>query len=171
MHHPALKAYTMMEVIVTLVLISIMAALIVPKVLSSRSANDDSIAKQSLVAAVDDETTIFGADGAFTADPARLAKVDNQRSFIDAASEPSGPGEVSVVLNADGTTLGFATKGSYDSCWMLLKKFETGGSELQEIWAIADSPDSLCTGQRALELVPGLDSNDGSNSSRPVRLP
>lgn len=162
----ARRAFSLIETIITLVLIGVLAAVLLPQVLSSDRGSDDTAARQSLTAVIQDQSTLFSIDGAFSQDPQRLSSVDNERDFVGPGENSNSPDQASVAVSE--SSVGVAVRGKGETCWYLLRNFETL-SEAREVWALKDDSPT-CQALDALNLSLGTSPNDGSSSSRPLRL-
>lgn len=162
----AKRAFSLVETIVTLVLIGVLAAVLLPQILSSDRGSDDTAARQSLTGVVQDQSTLFSIDGSFSDNPARLSAIDNERSFVGPNESSSAPDEASVAVA--GSSVGVAVRGKGETCWYLLKNFESTTGP-QEVWALKDDS-STCQASDALTLTLGDSPNDGSSSTRPLRI-
>jgi competence protein ComGC len=157
------RAYSLLEAAVVLAIIAALTALAIPLLRSSGVGASDAAARQSLSAVVEDQFTIRSVDGAFSSDPARLSRVDTERSFVSGSSSSDATDVVSVV--ASGEVFAGAALGDEGTCWYLRRDAQGGPDG--ETWAFLPAA-STCLGDDALELP--ASSSAAGTSKTPLDL-
>lgn len=151
---------------VTLAVIAILSVLIVPKIVTDDSLSSDLMAKASLKAYVDNQSTIYSAQSAFALTPENLNAIDNERTFV--SSETTSIDANTVSMAADSSKVAAAALSSTGTCWYTLKDFEDA-TKFGQLWAYEDNAQT-CNAATALTLIPGEGRSDGSSASNPINL-
>lgn len=106
------RGFTLMEVVVVTVLVSVLTTASLVWFSSSASPDADAAAKSSLLAVAELQRSALAEGGAFV-DAAQLAARDPARSYSAAASESAS--NVSVLVS--GPVASAAVRGDGGTCW------------------------------------------------------
>jgi type II secretory pathway pseudopilin PulG len=123
-------AYTIIELTITLVLLSAVALLAIPNLLSGDHAASARRAQAAVETATSAGLELFESDGALSASVVALESIAPRLSFIPANQASSSPTTVSVKVSSSS----FISAAVDDEgwCWMLIRSvYGTGLAELK----------------------------------------
>lgn len=170
---PTYRGFTLIEVIVVIVLITVLTAAIVPSLTGSSSAGNDLGAQHAVTETIAAEVRAYQAGGAFEdpSSPAGLSALEQQApslSFVVGSSASTGPSVVSVSLS--GSDLWLAAAASNGDCWFALRNFSaTSGSPTVLYGTENAGGTSPCSSVTASSLTPSsTDPELGSAWSNPI---
>ncbi len=118
-------AYTIIELTITLVLLSAVALLAVPNLVSGDHAASARRAQASVETAVSAGLELFEADGALSASVAGLETIAPRLSFVSANESSTSTTTVSVKVSASSFIAAAVDDEGW--CWMLIRSVYGSG--------------------------------------------
>lgn len=117
-----LRGFTLVEMIVVVVILSILATLITSLYFSTFTKVQDTPQRDALRALAADEETYFGTYGSFAITASALAQLEPNYSYVIGTAVSTGPGVVSVSQGTIGTATvaGVAILGPSGQCNIII---------------------------------------------------
>lgn len=167
--HRLHRAFSLLETVVVLGLVSILALIVLPNLDLEQGASDNARAQGTLEASLDSQARVRGSAGDF-ADPAtpdglaRLAATNPELDFVRPSDASAGPSSVSVGLGGAAAPEA-VTAAVFDgdtTCWIAWRDFAAGPGLPTAVHAYFDTADFAaadCTADFVVgHLLPGADS-------------
>jgi type II secretory pathway pseudopilin PulG len=147
---PLLRAYSLLEVALTFVLLAAVLAVVAPRLLSGDSAAAAREAQVSLESAAASARSLASYNGGPSADLSLYAELTPRLAFVDSNTDSTAPSMVSLgVLDFSVMVAASDAKGV---CWGLIETLE--GSGLASVYVAFESAE--CSASLLLPLVGDL---------------
>lgn len=148
------RAFTIIEAIVTLVIVLILAAMLIPQFSGESASAADIQAHASAQAALSAAATIYQTTGVLPNSSALSAQYPDV-SFVNATTSSVSPTTVSVGVNTSASMFAAAVPGGNSTCWMTSwNTNDTSSSLPPTLYAMESTTVSgfSCSAQYALTL-------------------
>lgn len=182
------KAFTLTEIVVTMLLIAVALALSIPQFSSGANGGTDGLAQTTADGAVSAEMGFYRDAGAFTASTATLTGsssapgLNSDISYVSGGAVSTGTSVVSVAVDTTNQIVGVAVLGGNSTCWFERRSASPSSSatDAPTIYGMAGpnnssppTPSVGCAGTSALAMVSsytGSSTGAGSSWANPLVL-
>jgi type IV pilus assembly protein PilA len=144
--------FTLIELMVVVLIIGILVAIALPTFLGARNRANDKAAESGVRNALAAAKTCFTDSDDYTGcDDAKLGTIETALTFQPAATDSTGPSDVSVAVDTTATpaTIGLAAWSKSDTCFSVLDDPATGtlyGTTLNSGGACSGGTEGLASG-------------------------